>query len=445
MNMRLSKLAIRFFILVALVHGLPSISNGQENTTNDSFGKKSFSEGLIFSGTLGYNSYFGDLTEDDRKNILPFNNQSQFALGLGVHKELFGFFELGVKGLFGKVKEVSTTKIPTNNNSYIFNSNITQVGLNANINVINLIKRKTNNKFAFLLSAGYGITAYDPESTVIFPDNNEGKFPAKVTPEESGSYIEGTFSFGIGARYKFTDKWAVGVEATIYNVAADNLDSWVDNSSFNDRYSFIGASVNYILGKKKIKKSPINEDKAPVLAEEVETPVNEIVETPTKEVIETPTNEIVETPIKEVVETPTNKVVETPAREVVETPVKVVVGKEKSTSPKLTVNDFKLDIIYFDVNKNQETDALNKQISAIASKLNKHPSAKIVLAGFTDKSGSETYNQALSERRANWVRNTLVSKYKISGSRITTVGKGEHGSTRDYQPKDRRVEVIKIN
>jgi OmpA-OmpF porin, OOP family len=48
----------------------------------------------------------------------------------------------------------------------------------------------------------------------------------------------------------------------------------------------------------------------------------------------------------------------------------------------------------------------------------------IVVTGHTDRLGSDAYNQVLSERRANAVKEHLVSK-GISGNRIRANGKGE--------------------
>lgn len=47
------------------------------------------------------------------------------------------------------------------------------------------------------------------------------------------------------------------------------------------------------------------------------------------------------------------------------------------------------------------------------------------LVGHADEAGSETYNQALSERRAAAVRNHLVQVMHVSPSRIRTRGVGE--------------------
>ncbi|MGR8929914.1 MAG: OmpA family protein [Gammaproteobacteria bacterium] len=53
-----------------------------------------------------------------------------------------------------------------------------------------------------------------------------------------------------------------------------------------------------------------------------------------------------------------------------------------------------------------------------------NPELSVEIQGHTDSIGSDAYNQKLSERRANSVKNQIV-KHGIDGSRLTTVGKGE--------------------
>ena len=47
-----------------------------------------------------------------------------------------------------------------------------------------------------------------------------------------------------------------------------------------------------------------------------------------------------------------------------------------------------------------------------------------IFAGFTDAKGSATYNQGLSERRADAVKQFLSEKYGIEASNLVTVGYG---------------------
>ena len=68
-----------------------------------------------------------------------------------------------------------------------------------------------------------------------------------------------------------------------------------------------------------------------------------------------------------------------------------------------------------------------------------------ILAGFTDAKGSETYNQGLSERRADAVRQFLSQKYGIEQGNLVTVGYG-HTQMKDpanpFAADNRRVQVI---
>jgi outer membrane protein OmpA-like peptidoglycan-associated protein len=49
----------------------------------------------------------------------------------------------------------------------------------------------------------------------------------------------------------------------------------------------------------------------------------------------------------------------------------------------------------------------------------------IIIEGHTDSTGSEPYNQLLSERRARAIKRYLVSRFAIQPSRLVVVGKGE--------------------
>ena len=70
-----------------------------------------------------------------------------------------------------------------------------------------------------------------------------------------------------------------------------------------------------------------------------------------------------------------------------------------------------------------------------------------VVAGHTDAAGGETYNQDLSERRADTIKRYLTDKYGIVGSDLVTVG---YGKTRPKNPNDpmdpanRRVQVVNL-
>ena len=70
-----------------------------------------------------------------------------------------------------------------------------------------------------------------------------------------------------------------------------------------------------------------------------------------------------------------------------------------------------------------------------------------VVAGHTDASGGDAYNQDLSERRADAIKRYLVDKYGINGTDLVTVGYGKSKLKDSSQPMaevNRRVQVVNM-
>ena len=80
------------------------------------------------------------------------------------------------------------------------------------------------------------------------------------------------------------------------------------------------------------------------------------------------------------------------------------------------------------------------EITRIAGVLNKYNQTQIEVGGHTDSTGSEQYNQQLSMRRAEAVKNTLVQQ-GINPARIRTVGYGESMPISSSDAANRRVEI----
>ena len=102
--------------------------------------------------------------------------------------------------------------------------------------------------------------------------------------------------------------------------------------------------------------------------------------------------------------------------------------------------------VYFAFDSDQLSSEAQTYLSSIIDALNSMPQAKICLEGHASPEGRVWYNDALSKRRAEAVRNYLVS-HGIAGHRINISG---HGSRRPNSEegealvRDRRVE-IKVN
>ena len=73
------------------------------------------------------------------------------------------------------------------------------------------------------------------------------------------------------------------------------------------------------------------------------------------------------------------------------------------------------------------------------------PDANIVIKGFTDSTGSYSYNVSVSEFRANTIKTFLVGK-GVGAERIKTIGLGPENPIADNKTdegrrKNRRVEI----
>ena len=72
---------------------------------------------------------------------------------------------------------------------------------------------------------------------------------------------------------------------------------------------------------------------------------------------------------------------------------------------------------------------------------------RIQIVGHTDAKGDDTYNQKLSERRANAVRSLLVSLFDIDSDRLEAIGRGKSELKDTSHPEDginRRVEIRNV-
>lgn len=92
------------------------------------------------------------------------------------------------------------------------------------------------------------------------------------------------------------------------------------------------------------------------------------------------------------------------------------------------------------------SDEAKSNLDKLVVILNEYPDTDIEIQGHTDNTGSESYNQGLSERRANSVSKYLESK-EIKKERLKTVGFGMtlpkyDNATKEGQAQNRRVEFL---
>lgn len=82
------------------------------------------------------------------------------------------------------------------------------------------------------------------------------------------------------------------------------------------------------------------------------------------------------------------------------------------------------DRVYFDLDSYSIRADAQPVLNAQAAWLNRYPSVTVRIEGNADERGTREYNFALGERRANAVRDYLVSR-GVASSRISTVSYGK--------------------
>jgi len=84
---------------------------------------------------------------------------------------------------------------------------------------------------------------------------------------------------------------------------------------------------------------------------------------------------------------------------------------------------FKADVM-FDTNSSVIKPGAYDEIDRVAKVLNSYPQTRIRIEGHTDSVGSETYNIDLSQKRAEAVKNALISR-NVDPARLEVIGFGE--------------------
>jgi outer membrane protein OmpA-like peptidoglycan-associated protein len=106
--------------------------------------------------------------------------------------------------------------------------------------------------------------------------------------------------------------------------------------------------------------------------------------------------------------------------------------------------------IHFEFDKATIKPQSQPLIADIAETLRVNPRWRLRITGHTDSIGGESYNQKLSEARADSVRSALVNEHGIASDRLETVGMGMRqpkgaNDTLQGRKLNRRVELMRID
>ena len=102
--------------------------------------------------------------------------------------------------------------------------------------------------------------------------------------------------------------------------------------------------------------------------------------------------------------------------------------------------------ILFALDSASVRSGLRRDLGVVANNLQAYPNSTVKILGHTDNSGSASYNETLSQRRADTVTNILINN-GVKAVRLQALGRGEddpieNNLTAEGRAQNRRVEII---
>jgi outer membrane protein OmpA-like peptidoglycan-associated protein len=102
--------------------------------------------------------------------------------------------------------------------------------------------------------------------------------------------------------------------------------------------------------------------------------------------------------------------------------------------------------VLFDTGRSELKPGAGRKMDELAQFLIEHPDRRVQIDGFTDSVGTDSYNEELSQRRADMVKAALLAR-GVEASRVSTEGYGKaypvaSNSDSGGRQLNRRVEVV---
>lgn len=103
-------------------------------------------------------------------------------------------------------------------------------------------------------------------------------------------------------------------------------------------------------------------------------------------------------------------------------------------------------LFFFDYNKSDMKPEYEMQMNELYEAMQEYPGCSFQITGYTDSRGSESYNLKLSQKRADYIRQMLISR-GMNPKKLKAVGKGmadpvvPNATTEEEHEQNRRVEI----
>lgn len=348
----------------------------------------------------------------DRSKVFPLNGVSHFDLGLRyMFNEKFGLKLDGAYDIFE----------PESDDSLPYETNILRFGLQGVVNFRNVLNFDSFTKrFGLLGHAGVQVNFRNLES-------QNGVDLGDGDADQDGGFI-----IGLTPQYRLSDRFVLTADASfIQNYRSHSTwDGSQSNPQRNLQSSFMNLSLGLTvyLGKHDKHADWFVEDKSAEFEDEIARLDKKVDDLNDKvDALPVYDPEVVPTAIENYV---TNYV-------------------DDSLSNFNTVESLITDEyirIFFDFDKDMPNSSSVGDVSTLVNFMKNNPDKDIELIGMTDVLGSDNYNDGLSQRRAQNVKEILVAS-GVDASRIQASGSGKnpvYNSKNEYIRMLARTVTVKL-
>jgi len=407
---------------------------------------------------------------------------SETGFGAGIHfrKALDHLFSFRIDGLYGINKGINESMTRQFENTWISASGIAIMTLN-NFR-FNGDTRKTN----FYVMAGAGGNKVDVERQRLDGPWQEGR-NVEIDQDLSVHAVAGA-----GITFRVSPKFNIGAEFQSYipfGQVADGLDGYEDGGNFRDIQNVGSLSLNFNLGNSSTKSeplywtnafSPVRDELARVgskvddatrdsdgdgvvdaVDQEANTPAGVPVDTRGR-VLDSDKDGVADYKDLEpffppragetvddngVVNNRNDKpITEDRVQEMIDASIarNNASNQAGTTTVRTETGEVYLPMIYFPLGQSTVKYADYGTLSSVARVLQGSPGMRMVIRGYTDRSGNAANNEVLSYRRAKSVIDHLVNQHGISRGSLVLQYRGEENAIvpLDKSYINRRVEFL---
>jgi len=449
-------------IICLLAVTLNAISYGQTDSQTSKIKYNTWS----VSPSFGLTKFYGEISQYDFYPVISGDpNELKFGGSISISKQFSPIFGVNIQALLGKVAGIKR------NMNYYFNADIYDYTLNATVSLTDLFFREIKNKkFDVYALAGVGIMQYRSILKDINTDEviNSVGYTIPDYSKNTDLVSSTVFPIGLGAKYKINKNISLGIETTMRNINADNLDCYKKQGTAQDRLGYTAINFTYYFGNHEKTMQWISTKEKREAEDFSSKAEKRKIDSLAKRLVEVndqlrKTDSLSAAVAKKLKadeadddgdgvpnikdlepNTPKGNLVDARGRTIPKDKIIKITDTIVKTNTIIDTVISKSEIlfsIYFDFNSTEIKPEHQIKIVEAVKKLKADPNIKLNIVGHADKVGGVEYNQALSGKRIQAIVDVLIKSYSIDISRIikTPVGKTDPLSSTD-DAINRRVD-----